>query len=267
MAPTFEGLPTEVREIILEYCLCVEGDIVPFPTHYEGKGSRPTSDDASLTGEWKEATTIPAVALLGVNQRTCNESLRILFGKNVWRLSYDTTDGKDREQAFWTQHIKLFRHVCTQFTMNDISGRNLREITHDATEVHGYADSDERTTMIHDERIIALMDSWQWKADLLEKMTLKTLVLGLQDLFCPSGCCRIDTMSVRIDVMGQRGPWYLLDEDIESIPDVKEKLKTRVEVKGLSQEIEHKLLMRMWGARCDESKKGLLELAPTVTTV
>lgn len=121
MSPTFDSLPVEVRETILEYCLCVEADIVPCPTSYEGKRASATSDDSISPGDWKEATTKPMIGLLSVNKHIREESLRVLFGKNVWRLSYDTSDGKDREGQFWQQHIKLFPHVSTQFDMNDVA--------------------------------------------------------------------------------------------------------------------------------------------------
>jgi len=85
MSPTFEGLPTEVREMILECYLCVEVDIAPFPTHYEGKGSNPSGEPTSEL-VCKETTETPTVALL-VNKTIREEALRLMFGKNVWRLS------------------------------------------------------------------------------------------------------------------------------------------------------------------------------------
>ena len=35
----FEKLPREIRDLIYEYCLLYEGEIVPFPRDYERVGS------------------------------------------------------------------------------------------------------------------------------------------------------------------------------------------------------------------------------------
>jgi hypothetical protein len=254
----------EVREMILEYCLCVEGDIVPFPTHYEGKGYDSPAEPKTTLG-WKEAAEVPTVALLSVTKNIREEGLRILLSKNVWRLSYlyDPIDSKDHERKFWENYIHLFRYITTQFDMGDASQRCLRQITQDWMEpellnVLGFSE-EQRTSLIHDGRIRCLIVTWQWKQRLMEKMKLNKLVLGFENLFCPSGCCRSEVLDQFFFVMGQQGPWYRLEPGSWSglvrpiTVDIKEKCKTKIEVKGLRDVEEQKLIYERWGLQVEQS--------------
>lgn len=71
-----DRLPREIREMIYELCLGVEGILVPYPkgndveSHYDLKCPKPT------------------VALLALNKQIRSEALPILYRENVWAITY-----------------------------------------------------------------------------------------------------------------------------------------------------------------------------------
>ncbi len=93
----------------------------------------------------------------------------------------------------------------------------------------------------------------------MEKMKLNNLVLGFENLFCPSGCCRSEVLDQFFFVMGQQGPWYRLEPGSWSglvrpiTVDIKEKCKTKIEVKGLTDVEEQKLIYERWGLQVEQS--------------
>lgn len=116
---------------------------------------------------------------------------------------------------------------------------------------------------VHDSRLSCLTIGWAWKLVFLDTMKLKTLVLGFHNLFCPSGCCRVEALVDFSDEMGQRGPWYQLpsnswsDEDSQSITGLTERCETHVRVKGLRDKREEELLSEVWGLEIRQAGNGL----------
>lgn len=76
----FEKLPREIRDMIYELCLCVDGAIQPYPEWAE------TNYKMRIEGPR------PEVALLALNKRIRDEALDILFGKNEWRITAENVN-------------------------------------------------------------------------------------------------------------------------------------------------------------------------------
>lgn len=72
--PTFTDLPREIRDMIYELCLCVEGDIFPYKPH-----SYPPYEHNKEKG--------PTLAMLALSRGTRNEARPVFYGKNIFRLT------------------------------------------------------------------------------------------------------------------------------------------------------------------------------------
>ena len=236
MVLTLETLPAEVRVMILELCLCVKGDIVPFPTWFESVGRVLYPGTWSQEPGWEEATEFPCVLLLRVSKAIRAEALPILFSKNVWRLSlndFQSSKAHDtKANDFWERNLSLFKHVTTKFRMGAIILR---------TGIRGdYLDD----TVSFQER------TWYWKRRVLSRMSPKTLKFGFEHFPCCMGRCRNDMFNSFCAAMGQTGPWYrkhlepIIDKGRAS--DVATKGKTQVILTGLRDK-EREFLETQWG--------------------
>ncbi|KAL9076972.1 MAG: hypothetical protein Q9161_000605 [Pseudevernia consocians] len=219
---TFEKLPQEIRDMIYEYCLIHHEGIAPFPTIEERKliklsGREPAKlvrdntdpNFLSACSNKVYAAEWPSVALLGVNKTVQEDAAGILFGKNTWHLSFIGYWHEEGEEAqFWSRYAKFFRHISTRFCMHDVEPRDLSHITkfrHSLPD--SYAGRNLRTA-IHKDRIDLLDKSFEWKRRRLVKMNLASLVFHVNDLFCPSGCCRTEILDLLCKIMGRQSPWY-----------------------------------------------------------
>ncbi|KAL8992744.1 MAG: hypothetical protein Q9169_006876 [Polycauliona sp. 2 TL-2023] len=119
--PTFTrflDLPLELREMIYEYCLVMPGEIVPYPSLLEKK-----------YGAMNPKCERPTVDLLQVSHQVREESRRFLYGKNVWRLSWER--GSRLPTTVWEANVPYYRHVTTTFDYNDITPELLAELGHE----------------------------------------------------------------------------------------------------------------------------------------
>ncbi|KAL8684248.1 MAG: hypothetical protein Q9224_006490 [Gallowayella concinna] len=101
-------LPPEVRNIIYGYCLIVAGEIVPYPTIAE-------KADEMMTPKCAK----PATALLAVSRSVRDESRPHLYGRNIWKLSFQTWPRLPT--TVWQANLGYFRHVTTSFDHRDIT--------------------------------------------------------------------------------------------------------------------------------------------------
>ncbi len=260
MVSTFELLPRELRDEIYEYCLCVKGDVVPFPAVYEDQCNILWGADPS--DEWfqSESEENPSMALLLVNKRVGNEAAETLYGKNVWRLSLSGVIDEDGQldtlssDYFWESHAPLFRHIKTQCHMSDCnSPRTLMRITRLVEEKASIAqlNDDEFKAEIHRNRFADAANYYNWKADLLDGMDLETLTFGVANLYCPSGCCRREALEeLKFALAGwiwsfNPRPQYLWI--LGSQQAFKRKTQTKVRIEGLRNTNEKELFRSGWG--------------------
>lgn len=109
----FLKLPLELQNMIYEYCLVVKGLIFPYPSYYE--------EDAVL----QSAQRKPDVALVQVNKEIGTKAKKILYGNNVWHLSYDTS--MHGLGQIWTVNSPI-PHVETRFDVRDLHYHRSLEI-------------------------------------------------------------------------------------------------------------------------------------------
>ena len=209
MKSTFEKLPREIRDQIYGYCLIHDGEIIPYPTvdevkQIEESGGTPAKRcimrkfikykdrEHRSCAEIKYATDWPSIALLGVSKDIREEAAVLLFGMNVWRLSFRRPRTNGEETEFWWAHLKHFRHITTHMSSNDAG--TMVDVIKDHRLEQKLSGWSERKLMksIHNESRLELKRTFWWKHDLIERMipTLKSLVIDIKNLYCPRGCCR-----------------------------------------------------------------------------
>ena len=208
MKSAFEKLPREIRDQIYGYCLIHDGEIIPYPTvdevnQIEASGGTPAKRciireiedverELRSCAEIKYATEWPSIALLGVSKGVREEAAILLFGINVWRLSFRQPRRHEEDIIFWRAHQIHFRHITTHMSSND-AGTMVGIIKTQRLEgkLAGWS---HRKIMksIHNESRDDLERTFWWKDDLIRRMipALKSLVIDIENLYCPRGCCR-----------------------------------------------------------------------------
>ena len=266
-----EKLPQEVRDMIYGYCLIHDGDIIPYPSidereAIEASGRKPAKRCFERKGvDYGEKQIIrscarityapdwPSVTLLGVSKRIQEEAAAVLFGMNVWRLSFVEHWEMGEEKDLWYHYAQHFRHITTYLSMNDAGHLvNMVKSTRATGKKRGWS-SNEVKRRVHHTGYSNLFESIEWRRDLLDtdRMRLKSLVFNVENLFCPSGCCRQEALEAFCEVMGQEGPCYRLEVEDKAGNwqplSVEEKRKTDVKVVGLEDDLEKKIFMEEWG--------------------
>lgn len=117
---------------------------------------------------------------------------------------------------------------------------------------------------IHDRLLFELGLTSRWKAQLLVRMSLKTLVFDVDKLYCTTGCCRRAALEKFCRSMYREGPWYRKELDptarfryplatleVGKMPDIEEKLKNDMKIIGLDKrrynENETEIFVKGWG--------------------
>ena len=273
--PGFEKVPREVRDLIFEYCLLYNGEIVPFPSGYERTEIEGRLQVSISKGSLLQRTTVneggrhaflgypyvkrgafqtkhqPCVALLGVNSMIRDEAASILFGKNVWRLS-SRSYGHDDSYCLWTTYASYFRHIVTKFDYRNFDEVQLLDITMmeiDCVEEDSDHFDPAGTANIHQGQLSLLRDNIAVKRDILIKMNLQSLSFDFPNLFCSSGCCRRDAIQSCLISLGPTGPWFMLGR--EGYGESETKQRTDVKTLGLKNDNGRKLLLDIWGLKVD----------------
>lgn len=268
----FEKLPREVRDMIYGYCLIYDGDIIPYPSIDEREEIEESGEKAAKRclvrydydsimevrscGGIRYAADWPSIALLGVSKGIQEEAANILFGENVWRLSYVYQWGEGNG-ALWKSYARHFRHITTYMSMND-AGNMIKVIkkTRAKGKELGWSTNDVKH-YIHTIGSERLTQCFEWTHQILIRMNLKSLVFNVKNLFCPHGCCRKRLLRSLCEEMGQEGPWYRLKVSVYvklKFPitdliclDVEARCKIDVKVVGLENELEKEIFMDHWG--------------------
>ena len=262
--------------MIYRCCLIYDGDIIPHPTIDEreqirksgGKAAkkylrrgdirRPTNRDLRSCAGITYATDWPSVALLAVSKEVREEAAKLLFGLNVWRLSYVEPWTERNEDAIWRTYQSYFRHISTHMSMNDTT--NMLHIIKQtrADRTLGNWSRIQLKNASHEKRLAHLAHGFEWKHEILAFMNLKSMVFNVENLLCPHGCCRRRVLHSLCEEMGQEGPWYRLEYDEKAgrswdatidngFLDVEAKRKIDVKVVGLQNDSEKEVFIRKWG--------------------
>lgn len=236
MLSAFETLPLEIRNMILEYCFVCNREVIPFPTQYEREERRVTANTglpvegtlpilgkqlkwrqgSSLLRDTKYSQELSSVVLLGVNKKIKCEAASILFGRNVWRLSYHGEGDLAGELFLYYQ--RDMRHVACKFDIRDVSTKELMRISqrhmlkasnHEATSgsrIYCPTDADLKA-IIHNERLKRMTSSWTRRCRTMAGMSLESVVFDIGNLYCPSGCCREEVIEQFSSFMAMFRPW------------------------------------------------------------
>lgn len=185
--PHFLDLPPELRDTIYEYCLVVEGEINPYPTDYEKQ---------ELMRPFPRK---PDVSLLLVSKLIRAEAEIVLYGQNLWRLSYSKA-----EYLMWNDATKLIRRLVVNFDVRDLDSTDRLETSLKARltcyETHDTSVSDQ----CHGNLGAKLIEEiWWWKIRKISQMMLSTLALDFTNCYCPHFCCRL----VEALEYGLTDPW------------------------------------------------------------
>ena len=163
--------------MIYDYCLVVDGELNPYPTYYEKQ---------ELVRPFPRK---PDVALLQVCSLIKSEAEVVLYGKNVWRLSYMGIDG-----LMWDVSKKLIRQLTVHFDRRDYNcTERLRDTCADWECLdHDGGDWDVLKRVCHDSTCYRLIgDVWWSKIFTFSGMMLDNLTLDFTNCYCVTGCCRL----------------------------------------------------------------------------
>ena len=204
----FDDLPNEVLDMIFQYSLCVDGEIVPYPKEWEKR-------DRGYVGIFKEEK--PYLALLSLNKSISARAARILYGMNVWRLTYQhrsPTADRFWGTRLWTLNANsqvewagpgheplgkasLFRHILVRFHENDLDPV-VKHCISKRCQNHNVINQDLDPGLpsenVHDVRARTLQDKWFDQIEQVAAMDLYTLILDVESVFCPAGCCRHESL-------------------------------------------------------------------------
>ena len=253
------GIPREIRDAIFEICLVVEGPINPHPAYYESKDP------------FAEADRKPDVALLKVNKFLIHEATKILYSKNVWRLTWPGGDPQNfqrivecRQGQIWGIHSQHIRHVITSFDVRDVEPDELLNASRTVHEP-GYSDLDmvAKHRLIHDHRFQSLRLICQWKYLFFKLLSPSSATVcgfsppesatfDLDNFFCPSGCCREEALgAICREIVFQRDYRNCMLkghqlEQCETDP------QTKYTILGLKTTAERNIVRRAWHRKLED---------------
>ena len=252
-------LPLEVRTMIYEYCLVVSETIEPYKEYCPLSAS-----------DLAHRRTMPTAALLAVNRTIESEAAGILYGKNVWRITSKSEFlSGSNDGTLWIRRAPLFRNVALDFDRRGLDGPEWYEV------VRSYENEeippDELIRILHNTAKDVMEEEWQSRLDLiLEMLNLVSIVLNVDRLYCPTGCCRrvmLESVLGLIkrqygispaEIRGQYGDCYKVFKDLydtspPSSPSQDWKIwpPFRINVKGLHNPEEMELV-REYGFYADD---------------
>lgn len=201
----FLSLSLEIREMIYEFALVVDGYIDPYGDYVE-REYLPLPEHQGK---------IPGIGLLQVCRFINSEAVPIFYSKNVWCVGNNSAISHGMVNI-WSLRSNLFRVIYLSFSGFDEDSNNEHQVDtvrartlHDASggDAHSwfadswFADSwfpDQE--MIHEGELELFNLHWQWKFEVLEKLTqLKLVVVDIGQLYCQMGCCREEMIEILFD--------------------------------------------------------------------
>ena len=186
--------------MIYEFCLCVEGYIVPFKE----------SIHTWHAGDTEEK---PTVTVLAINKQIRNEALPVVYGKNKWRISSDA-DYVEDPVTIWSEYCTYFRHVVVYCDQLDFDPGWLEEASKKARQLPN-SDQWQRMQYVHNYAFESLTFNVGGKVlTAMNMIHLSSFVINVEKFYCPQGCCRI--LGLR-EMVGGMVEWWTdiqtLDED------------------------------------------------------
>lgn len=226
----FEKLPREIRDIIYELCLCLDGILIPYPDLIESEGEKIKSHELN-------------VALLALNKQIREEALPILFGKNTWRITANEVDLAENHASsledgtidtLWHRYGSHIQNVDLKYMHTIFPPEALTDAIHYAHQTLP-GNRGQRADNIHANARMELYSCWETIGAALGCcQNIKSLNIDIADLYCPIGCCRKEIVRNLF-----RRSEYLAPVEAE----------VEVSVSGVHCEKEREFVL-MWRTRC-----------------
>ncbi len=232
----FMDLPREIRDRIYKLLLTVDAEIITHPTWFE----EPTDFEA-------EGVTRPAVALLSVNKQ-----IIVLYGNNTWRIPVDH-DIRDLES--YQGHEHLFRHITVHLDRRDTDVEDTRDRIEENYTQWASSTMEERMKLVHNDRLNSLRELVYCRAlTIAANMRLiRSLVLVLDGLYCPSECCRLDLIK---DLYEDFLCVFIPNPQTGLGPERCPQSLKEVRVAGLKSQAEKDLVYGEWGVKGAAVEQG-----------
>ncbi|KAL8644308.1 MAG: hypothetical protein Q9226_007831 [Calogaya cf. arnoldii] len=169
----FLDLPREIRNIVYEYSLVIDGEIVPYPSDLEKPG----------TAKYKK----PTARLLGTCHQIRDEAHEYLYRHNLWRISFPKVP-----TTFWDDNLPFFRHITVNFDHRDLTANSSATIHSLVPCANGPKDQTTRQRRLAILHEYALKMIYEAKLDMVLDMlvdgNLISVRLDFTELMHP--CCR-----------------------------------------------------------------------------
>lgn len=238
----------------------VEGPINPLPAYYESKDP------------FAEADRKPDVALLKVNKFVNHEATKILYSKNVWRLTWPGGDPHNyqrmidgKQSQIWGIRSQHIRHVITSFDVRDVEPDELLSTSRT---VHGpdYSDLDvvAKHRLIHDHCFQSLRLICQWKYLFFEPLSpssvtvcrfspLRSATFDLDNFFFPSGCGLDEALEVICREIIFQWDYRNCMLKCRLLEQCKTDPRTKYTILGLKTTAERNIVHRAWHRRFEDA--------------
>lgn len=179
----FTDLPREIRDQIYKLLLTVGAELIAHPAYFE----KPTNFKA-------EGVIRPAVALLSVNKQISDEVATVFYGSDTWRIPKH--DRPSFKTGIYRIYGHLFRHITIHLDRRDTDEFYTTWRVEHIYESFASLTMVERMRYTHDDRSDSLSRSMSIRGSLVvDYMShIQSLTLVVDNLYCPSGCCRLDTI-------------------------------------------------------------------------
>jgi len=194
------GFPREVRDMVYEHALCVDGVLAPCEEIFK------------VNGDYRGPP--PTVALLATNRQIRKEALPVLFGKNTWRITSGAKKLKFRYkregegESEYKRALELASVRGGSATLLGRYGELIRRVvldcnfqdtgdhTNDVTNIHDSVVSmvsDERMKRLHYQSVRRSISCWTEKQYIFWHICeVTSIVIDISHLYCALGCCRLD---------------------------------------------------------------------------
>lgn len=205
------NFPWEIRNSIYRFVLLPESDVYLYKY-------------ASSRG--RKTRSRPGLAILSTNRQINQEATAVLYSKATFHLQtgFDfitfMSDAINRDMtiALPTAHSHpsrhLIRHLHLAFVPERLTEENLRARAKTNWEDPVFQEMSrvQRHTEIHDSEVEETWQAWRTAAkaaEVLAGLGLKTLMLDVEQAFCPHGCCRL------LEELAQLFEWLAKAEGVE----------------------------------------------------
>ena len=229
-----DRLPFELRRQVWEDCMVVNLLLIPSPNedekkileykHYFEGGYLPNlrtklpEKGLVSAGDAKYQIPLPCMALLAVSKSIRAETAQVLVGRNMWRITVgDTYLDAIR---LWRFDKFLLRRVSLGFSMFDV-GKKIRLRLRQNSYLRHYFSNQ------HDALCSLQRKDWRHKWELLDNLRLDELMLDVDELACPDGCCRasllwdvVDRVKRKVDSQNIKTPTAPSDIKHEEIAQI-----------------------------------------------